>query len=127
MKTKSLISVIACVLLAVVTFILAQDLRDKLEGWKPYTPSRLEWIAMRMNAENRVPLSLESGFGMSFTPIEREDAIIIDVIYLPNVNREVMNINIASVRKIIPKVAKGYGWDSWLIVKEQIELGKLKN
>lgn len=125
-KKKHRIAMILGVLIiiAFLTGTWAQDHLSTLEGWKPYTPSRLQWLALELNAALRVPLSVESGYLMDFVPIENEDAILIYVRYLPSVNREVMNISIDSARNVITIKAEGYGWTSWLKVKEEIKLAQ---
>ncbi len=122
MTTKRVLVLIACVFLAAVTFVLAQDLRDKLEGWKPYTPTRLEWLAVDLNATRGVRLTLEEGFAVRFDPIEKEDCILISVLHFPTVNRKAMNTEIEWSRKIILTTAKRYGWDKWLKIKEDIQM-----
>ena len=78
------------VIITFLTFTWAQEHSD-LEGAKPYTPSRLEWLDVELNANLRVSLLSNNEFLMSFVAIEKENAILIYVRYLPSVNREVMN------------------------------------
>ena len=126
MTAKRGILLIACALIAMATFVWAQEPMAKLEGWKPYTPTRLQWFAVELNAGLRVDLSSESGYSMDFIPIEKEDRILIYVKYLPNVNREVMNMAINTAREVISIKAKSYEWSSWLKVKEQVQIAKVK-
>jgi hypothetical protein len=65
----------------------------------------------------------ETGFSMQFIPKTGTDTIIIFVTYLPSVDRKVMNIYIETAKKVISINSKSRGWNSWLKVKEQIELG----
>lgn len=65
----------------------------------------------------------ENKFTLQITSPDSE-TILIYVRYLPNVNREVMNIHIDAARKVIRITAKSYGWDSWLKVREDIQMGK---
>jgi len=51
---------------------------------------------------------------------------LIYVRYLPTVNRQVMNIALDATRKVIDITAKNYGWDSWLKVREDIQLAKAR-
>ena len=75
--------------------VFAQD-QSKLEGWKPYAPTRLEWLAVNLNAQLRVDFSAHNSYAMGFVPFEKEDAIIIYVSYLPSVDRPTMNIAISA-------------------------------
>jgi hypothetical protein len=101
----------------------AQD-RSKLQGWKPYTPSRLEWLAVELNAGLRTDATEANPYSLSLVPLENEDTILIYVLYHPTVNREVMNIAVDTARKAISTTAKTHGW-TWLKVRERIELADL--
>ena len=52
------------------------------------------------------------------------ETILIYVRYLPNVNREVMNMAIDNAREVIMITARGYGWDRWVKIKERVEMAK---
>ena len=110
------------VLVAGVATVWGQARLSKLEGWKPYTPSRLDWLAVDLNASGRIQLTNNNGYLLSYVPIANEDTILIYVKYMRDVNREAMNISIDSARKVIKMKAKSYGWDNWLKVREKIEL-----
>ena len=90
-----------------------------------YTPSRLEWLAVELNAGLRVRLTQDNGYSMDFVPVENVDAILIYVVYLPTVDREVMNLAIDTARKVIAMKVKSKGWASWVNVKEQVTLAKI--
>ena len=125
--TKQYVTILG--ILVIITFFTvtwAQDRSSDLEGVKPYTPSRLEWLAVELNANLRVSMSVNNGYLMSFIPIKKEDAILIYVRHLPNVNREVMNISINSAREVISIKTKQYGWNSWLKVREDVQMEQLK-
>jgi len=128
MKKTGLLIVVLCavVITALSTFVWAEDRLSKLEGWKPYTPSRLQWLAVELNADLRVPLSEATKYLMAFVPIEKEDTILIQVRYIPSVNREVMNMALSTAREVISIKVKGYGWDLWLRVKEDVQMTKLE-
>jgi hypothetical protein len=89
-----------------------------LEGNKPYTPTRLEWFAVNLNASLRVDLSMSTGYGMQFIPLSRTN--------LPSVNLEIMNTPIETAKQVISIEAKSRGWSSWLKVTEHVEMGKDK-
>jgi hypothetical protein len=93
---------------------------------QPYVPTRLEWLALELNATSRVDLSLDSKYGMSFIDHDSEDTILIFVRYLPTVDREIMNKSIDNAKKSISKMAESRGWSSWLKVKESVEMIKPK-
>lgn len=92
------------------------------EGSMPYSPSRLEWLALELNASYRADLALDRGYMMDFLPIERENTILIAVGYMSSVDRELMNKAIGQAKKLIATRAKSKGWSSWLEIKEDIKM-----
>lgn len=124
MKTikKRRILLLTFLLIVMSGFVWAKEPMSNLQGIKPYTPSRLEWLALELNAEMRIDFLMDSNFSMAFVPHEKEDAICIYVRYNPNVNREIMNMEINAARENISRKAKYYGWSSWLKIKEDTAL-----
>jgi len=109
-------------LFLVVRSASAQSRLAKLEGIKPYTPNRLEWLALELNAAMRVDLSPETSYALDFIPLGSEDTILLYVIYLPSVDRRIMNGSIETARKVISISSRSHGWSSWLKVKERVEM-----
>ena len=117
--------------LGVLMFLLGSLLaangqhRAQTEGGKPYTPTRLEWLAVNLEAENRVDLGSGSqDFGMNFLPDEQNNAIVIFASYLPSADRVLVNKQISDAREIVLRQAKIYGWSQWIKVREHIEMMK---
>lgn len=92
-------------------------------GLVPYTPTRIEWLATVLQAQLRQDITEESRFHLEIVNSDHE-TILIFVRYLPNVNREVMNTTIQTVREVTMIAAKGYGWDSWVKIREDVQMGK---
>jgi hypothetical protein len=90
----------------------------------PYTPSRLEWLAVDLNAQLRTDLTETTGYQLQLIPIAGRDTILIFVRYLPSVDREAMNMGIDAARKVIAIESKSYGWSTWLRVKERVEMAR---
>jgi hypothetical protein len=109
------------VLALVGTRVFSEDLN---EGSKPYTPTRLEWLAVEMNSVMRVSL-LEKDYSLDFLPNDKEDTILIYVRYLPSVNREAVNMQIDTARKMIEIYAKSHRWSSWLKIQEDVKMTTL--
>lgn len=66
----------------------------------------------------------DNGYMLIFIPIQNADAITIFVRYMANVDREAMNIDIDSARKVIEIKTKSHGWDGWVKIQEKIEMAK---
>lgn len=130
---KSVVLAVSTFLACVGTGILAfaQGRPTNLEGSRPYTPTRLEWLAVELNAQTRKDMTAESEYAIEFLPFGKEDAILIYVTYLPSVDkvpegRQGMNLAVETARKVISIKSKSRGWSSWLKVKERIELAEPK-
>jgi hypothetical protein len=91
-------------------------------GMVPYTPSQLEWLEVQCwigVKEDTVDFS--SGSGLMVDTLGRApNTIILRVRYMPNEDRAVMNQIIENKKQLIHATAKGYQWDSWLKVEEDV-------
>jgi hypothetical protein len=108
------------VLAGIATAVFAQVRANELQGTKPYTPSRLEWLAVDLNASTRMDELETKGYFLKFVPLANKDTIMIYVGYMPNVDRVSMNIGIDAARKVIKINAEAKGWQDWLRVEENL-------
>ncbi len=92
-------------------------------GLQPHIPTRIDWLTAVLQASLRADMTEESKFVLQITNPDSE-TILIYVRYLPNVNREVMNMHIDTAREVIRITSKSYGWDKWLKVREDVRLEK---
>ena len=92
-------------------------------GSQPFTPTRIDWLTTTLQASLRDDSLQTGGFYLNITSSEPE-TIVIRVDYLPTVNREAMNISIDSTRQVIAVVAKVYGWEKWVKIREDVRLRK---
>ena len=99
---------------------MAKNDRQRHEGIEPYTPTRLEWLALELGSDGGAQPSTSSDFSLDFIPDHVQDSILIVAQYMPTVDHDVMRISIDSARRIIAIKAKSYNWDSWLGVNERI-------
>ena len=126
---RSILTVVTltAVVAAVVLTVHAQQgtaASNMLEGSKPYTPTRLEWLAVELNAKHRTDQLRSNGYGYSicFVPLAKEETILIAVAYSAHeTNRELMNISVDSAREMVEMTAKARGWDGWLKIREQVK------
>lgn len=119
MKTFSrwAFAILTCFL---VSTAFAQSIHSK-PGLQPYTPTRIEWLALLCNDQLRQDASVDFPFNLNIVQKDHETLLIL-VQYQPNVNREIMNNAIDTARKVIMITAKSYGWDKWLKIKERVEM-----
>jgi hypothetical protein len=108
-------------LLSSLTCASAQGRTAQPEGAKPYTPTRLEWLAVELNARMREDFGPDRDYALSFVADSKHDTIVILASYLPSVNREAMRVTINYARKAVSLLSDYRGWSSWLKVREQVE------
>lgn len=123
MKWKLVFIVIPAILFVNTIVTFGGQVQTISEGMEPYIPTRLEWLAVELNASNRVDIYDIEGYFLTFIPLEGENTILILVRYTPKTNREAMNIGIEAARKVLEINVKSRGWSSWLKVREDIALG----
>lgn len=90
-------------------------------GLTSYTPTKIEWLALALNAQLREHLSSERPYSLEIVAADHETLTIL-VRYHPAVNRELMNRSITTAREVIMRTAKSYGWDTWVKIQERVEL-----
>lgn len=90
-------------------------------GNAPYIPTRIDWLTTTLQASLRTDMTTENKFQLEITSPDSE-TILIYVRYLPDVDRQTMNISIDGARKVIAITVLGYGWTKWLKVKEDIAM-----
>ncbi len=88
----------------------AQPSRTK-PGLEPYTPTRVEWLALVVNSQVRQDITQENPFTLAVVNSDHE-TLLIYVRYQSTVDRRIMNMSIDTARKVIAITAKGYGWGS---------------
>ena len=113
----------ATIIVCLTSMATAQQGLGNRPGAQPYIPTRIDWLTTTLQASLRSDLTEESRYLIQITSPDSE-TILIHVRYLPNVNREIMNMNIDSVREVVKITAKSYGWDKWLKIREDVQIAK---
>jgi len=90
-------------------------------GLAPYIPTRIQWLAVELNAGYRAEELEVSGFMLNFIPILEEDAIVILVQYTARASRSDINERIDAAKEVIRILTESRGWDSWITVKTRLK------
>ena len=90
-------------------------------GLTPYTPTKIEWLALTMRAKLRQDASTGSPYSLDIIPVDHETLLIV-VRYHPTMSREIMSGTIDTAREVIRSTAKSYGWDNWVKIRERVEM-----
>ncbi|MCC6965318.1 MAG: hypothetical protein IT391_03410 [Nitrospira sp.] len=94
-------------------------------GLAPYMPTEGEWLALVMRAGLRREASPDQPYSLDIVLMDPETLQIV-VRYQPTANRDKMNQTIAAAREAIRSTAKGYGWDKWVKIRENVELSSAR-
>lgn len=119
MKAKTF-GITAIVVATLTTIMLYGQSQAVLQGTAPYTPSRIEWLTVELNAFARLETLDTDRFRLAFTLKPNEDKIVIQVRYLPEVERANMNSAIDAARNVVNILARQHAWDAWLRIEEDL-------
>ena len=122
-KTKLVLTGILVASLIMIVTADSQRLDPVLtQGQHPYTPTRLEWLSVKLNALETSDDVVRDGYAISYVPDPyHKNTIQIHCYYIPDQTNET-NINeiIRQSQELTMAFAKNYGWDSWIKTKEII-------
>jgi hypothetical protein len=94
----------------------------KSPGSEPYTPTKLEWLDLVLNVNHSVDEFDRQGYSISYGVDSMTDTVVILVYYFEKVNRQDMNDMINLVRTHVKETVERYGWDSWIKIREKLQL-----
>jgi hypothetical protein len=116
---------IACLALASALAAAVVPAQEARPGDKPYTPTRLEWLEVTLNAEYSAGLS-DDQYTVGFIAEADGRTIRLFVSYDPKVDRELLNHVVDTAKGTIMDTARGLKWD-WVQVKEDVTMRKQKS
>jgi len=89
---------------------LAQEkLGETSPGLEPYIPTKLEWLALELKADNQYDEFIDNRFGLTYIA-KGEDTILISVIHFPDVDRSAMWLAVDYAKKITQTVMDRHKW-----------------
>ena len=126
-KGLALLVVVLVVGIAIGSVSLAQDkpkadVAPKLHGGESYTPRKLEWLALNLNAAFAVKHLHTQGYTMMFSPEDKTDTIVILLLtdkVMTERQKFRMETSLILARRVVPFLAKQHGWQDWVKVKER--------
>jgi len=103
-----------------VSVSVAEDQTNR-PGLVSYTPTRIEWLALKVNSIANRRISTDFPYNLDIIETDHETLLIRVVYYpYPSANRQVINLEIDSAREVITSMAKSYGWEKWIKVREEV-------
>ena len=86
---------------------------EKAPGLEKYTPTRLEWLAIQLNAT--VPVRLEhTNLGPLFLPGRDGKTLLMLVNSESNLDQERLDSLMNNIESLVTSFVENYEWDSWL-------------
>ena len=116
---------LACVLslVALVCSVRAKNARPDSPGMQPYTPTRLEWLELELQATYRMVEHTEPGTYYAVDYVARPpDTIRILAHYSKRVSAETVEESIEHCKRMAEKVVSRYGWSPWVKIEVKREL-----
>lgn len=114
------ILIVGATLSAAVTGVFGDAAQNDLQGGMPYTPTRLEFLAVELNAYARLQTLDSDHFTLMFSPRATDDTIIIFVRDNQGVDFDNMRNAIKEARGILQTLVGAHGWNDWVRVTEDI-------
>lgn len=92
-------------------------------GMMPYTPTRIEWLAMDLEASYHQDLGSDSNYSLHYLP-KFPNTILIFVHYRSEASAGTVDKVIDTARQLVNQNASSHGWSSWVKVEVNRKLVK---
>ncbi len=92
-------------------------------GLEPYTPTRIEWLIVELQANYRVELSSETGYSLDYVSPDNVTVLIL-VQHTPDADRRIINMAVDTARRLVEMDLKSRGWQNWVRLREDIRMSK---
>ena len=90
-------------------------------GMTPYTPTRLEWLALDLEASYHEDFGRNSDISLHYLP-KPPNTVLIFVHYKSETSAETVNHAIDAAKEVVNQDASSHGWRSWVKVEVQRKL-----
>jgi hypothetical protein len=105
--------------LVCVAALLCVAAQKKESGDEPYAPTKLEWLAMRINALFRQAFQDADSYALDAREVH-PNTLLLTAYVGPTCERTTVNKPLEKLREVTEAIAKSYGWDDWLIIREKV-------
>src|SRR5215467_7333194 len=90
-------------------------------GMTPYTPTRLEWLALDLEASYHEDIGQNSVYSLHYLP-KPPNTVLIFVHYKSEASADAVNHAIDAAKEVAYQDASSHGWRSWVKVEVQRKL-----
>jgi hypothetical protein len=115
---KRLMILLAGILIGATTAICTAHAQKKElpPGMLPYTPTRVEWLALNLQANYKTDWSPDSDYSVNFIP-DFPDTIAIAVGYTDKASAALVDQAVEGAKALVGKEANNFGWSKWVKIK----------
>src|SRR6516164_4915680 len=92
-------------------------------GMTPYTPTRLEWLALDLEASYHQDFGRDSDYSLHYLP-KPPNTILVFVHYKSETSAEAVDKAIDTAKQLVNQDASAHRWSSWVKVEVQRKLIK---
>ena len=113
---------IVCGLLLLAAFVVTSNPSTQ-PGMLPYTPTRLEWLAVDLEASYHQDFSHDSDFSLHHLP-KPPNTVLVILHYTSQTSPETVDRAINTAKQLVNANASSHGWSSWVNIEIQRKLIK---
>jgi len=92
-------------------------------GMMPYTPTRLEWLAVDLEASYHQDFGRDSNYSLHYLP-KPPNTVLIYVHYTNETGAGALDTAIEAAKQQVNQDASSHGWSSWMKIEVQRKLIK---
>jgi len=114
-KSRYLVVIVAVAIGAAATWSLYAQ-KEQTEGDEPYTPTKLEWLALLLNVEQEANGEIQ----IVFRPHpEKKNTIEAQVVHSPQADESLVKAHVTIAKRSVTRIGQQFGWD-WVPVEVQV-------
>lgn len=121
MKKSLTMSLFIVCLIAILGHAIHSAAPPVQPGMIPYTPTRLEWLALDLEASYHEDFARDTAYSLHYLP-KAPNTVLIFVHYKSETPAETVNRAIDSAKEVVYQDASSHGWRSWVKVEVQRKL-----
>src|SRR5262249_61848142 len=87
-------------------------------GMMPYTPTRLEWLAVDLEASYHQDFGRDSTYSLHYLP-KPPNTVLIYVHYTSETPAGTLKIAMDAAKQQVNQDASSHGWSSWVTIADQ--------
>jgi hypothetical protein len=121
MRKSLMIGLFTVCAIAILGHVMQPAAPPTQPGMTPYTPTRLEWLALDLEASYHEDFALNSDYSLHYLP-KPPNTVLIFVHYKSEASAQTVNHAIDAAKEVVNQDASSHGWRSWVKIEVQRKL-----